>query len=108
MKALFYDSARLNIRLILVFFLTFIFNQQQSLAAVCGTPSIDIVFAEGDIVATLLTLPCGGKVIQITDALSGVNSGGNATSETRTVYSFSPDNANGVPTYQGSAWPYII
>ncbi len=57
---------------------------------------------------SLLTLECGGQVIQITGALAGGNAGGNATSETRTVYGFMPDNGNGTPNYTGSVWPYVI
>ncbi len=59
-------------------------------------------------VASLLTLPCGGQVIQITDAQSGPNGGGTATSDTRTIYAFAPDGGGPVPTYAGSAWPYVI
>lgn len=59
--------------------------------------------------ASLLTLPCGGQVIQITGALSGPNGGGTATSDTRTIYSFAPDGVGGIiPSYSGSAWPYVL
>ncbi len=57
---------------------------------------------------SLLTLECGGQVIQITGALAGSNAGGNATSETRTIYGFMPDNGNGTPIYTGTTWPYVI
>ncbi len=58
--------------------------------------------------ATLLTLECGGQVIQITGATPGTNAGGTATDETRTIYAFAPDNGNGIPSYTGSSWPYVI
>ncbi len=57
---------------------------------------------------SLLTLECGGQVIQITGALAGINAGGNATTSTRTIYGFMPDNGNGTPVYTGSTWPYVI
>ena len=59
-------------------------------------------------VASLLTLDCGGQVIQITGAVAGATDGGIATSETRTIYAFQPDNAGGEPSYEGDAWPYVI
>ncbi|NEN25323.1 T9SS type A sorting domain-containing protein [Cryomorpha ignava] len=57
---------------------------------------------------TLLTLDCGGQVIQITGALAGDNNGGTATADTRTIYGFMPDNGNGIPVYNGTTWPYVI
>ncbi len=57
---------------------------------------------------SLLELECGAFVIQVTGAQEGLNDGGTATAATRTVYTFIPDNANGIPTYTGSSWPYVI
>lgn len=57
---------------------------------------------------TLLTLDCGGQVLQITGALAGDNDGGTATADTRTIYAFMPDNGNGIPVYTGTTWPYVI
>lgn len=59
-------------------------------------------------VASLLTLDCGESVIQISWAQAGLNDGGTATSETRTIYAFGPDNSNPTPSYEGSSWPYVI
>jgi len=59
-------------------------------------------------IASLFTLECGGQVIQITGAVEGSNGGGSAISETRTIYAFAPDGGNGLPTYEGEAWPYVI
>ena len=58
--------------------------------------------------ASLLTLECGAQIIQISGASAGVNNGGTATSDTRTIYGFMPDNGNGTPQYSGSSWPYVI
>ncbi len=55
-----------------------------------------------------LTLPCGGEILQVTGAFEGSTAGGDATAETRTIYAYTPDNAGGVPTYLGTAWPYVI
>jgi predicted lipoprotein with Yx(FWY)xxD motif len=58
--------------------------------------------------ATLLTLECGGQVIQITGAQAEDTNGGLATAETRTVYIFTPDGDATVPSYQGDNWPYVL
>ncbi len=58
--------------------------------------------------ATLLELECGGMVIQVSGAFEGETDGGSATSDTRTIYAFAPDGGNGVPTYAGASWPYVI
>ncbi len=58
--------------------------------------------------ATLLTLDCGGQVIQITGAQSGTTDGGIATSDTRTIYAFLPDDGGGIPLYLGLDWPFVV
>ncbi len=58
--------------------------------------------------ASLLDLECGGMVIQISGAFEGETDGGSATSDTRTIYAFAPDGGNGIPTYAGASWPYVI
>lgn len=58
--------------------------------------------------ATLLSLECGGLVIQVTGAQAGATDGGLATSDTRTIYAFGPDGGGESPTYTGGAWPNVI
>jgi predicted extracellular nuclease len=57
---------------------------------------------------SLLTLPCGGEIIQVTNAAAGPTDGGVATDETRTIYAYQPDMAGGTPTYTGANWPYVL
>ncbi len=58
--------------------------------------------------ATLLELECGGEVIQISSAIAGPTLGGEAVSDTRTVYAYEPDGDGDSPTYVGAAWPYVM
>jgi len=63
--------------------------------------------ASSPAVVSVLTLPCGGEVLQVTGAFAGATDGGTATDGTRTIYAFQPDAAGGIPTYTGTAWPYV-
>jgi hypothetical protein len=60
---------------------------------------------------SLLEINCDGPnafILQATDAQEINTDGGQATRETRTIYAFNPDQGMGQPTYEGSAWPYVI
>ncbi len=83
-------------------------GEAEALSTVCFNACSDCSEVGTPASLTLLTLPCGGQVIQITGALAGSNGGGTATAETRTIYAFNFDNAGGTPTYTGSTWPYAI
>jgi hypothetical protein len=63
----------------------------------CSTP----------ILITALTLPCGGEILQVTNSEEVSTDGGEATSETKTIYAYAPDNALETPTYTGYYWPYV-
>lgn len=64
--------------------------------------------AAGPAQVSILTLPCGGEILQVTGAFAGSTAGGTATDETRTIYAYQPDNAGGVPNYVGANWPYVL
>jgi WD40 repeat protein/predicted lipoprotein with Yx(FWY)xxD motif len=66
------------------------------------------ILADEPAVATLLTLDCGGQVIQITGSAEVETGGGLATSGARTVYYFTLDGDGTSPSYQGGSWPYVI
>jgi hypothetical protein len=45
--------------------------------------------------------------LQVSGSFKGVNSGGSATNEKRTIYRNLSDSQNGSPTYTGSSWAYV-
>jgi len=57
---------------------------------------------------SILELECGGEVLQVTGSFAGSTGGGTATSATRTIYAYQPDGPNGVPTFTGTTWPYVV
>ncbi len=83
-------------------------GQPATLPTVCFNSCTSCETVGNPVSLTLLTLPCGGTVIQVTGALAGVNAGGTATADTRTVYAFDPDNGAGTPTFTGTVWAYVI
>ncbi len=59
---------------------------------------------------SLITLPEGATIMQVTGALSGSTDGGIATSDTRTLYYFAPDFGDdqiNFHDFAGSTWPYV-
>jgi len=57
---------------------------------------------------TLLDLDCcGGKIIQVTGASENSPPFANATSDTRTVYAYLPDNGEGEPNNSSSGFPHV-
>ncbi len=59
---------------------------------------------------SLITLPEGATIMQVTRALSGPTDGGIATSDTRTLYYFAPDFGDAQINFHdfaGTTWPYV-
>ncbi len=100
-------SAGLCTRLISASFLILFFHSQSTKAANIKLTVENTIVVDADALANL-NLPLGGQDIQISDAQMGINCGGNATTETGTLYSISPDNANEVHFYQSNTWPHKI
>ena len=59
----------------------------------------------------VITLLDGGTILQVSDALAGSTGGGQATSDTRSIYFFSPDFGDPPPNlhdFTGTTWPYVF
>jgi len=59
---------------------------------------------------SLIALPEGGTIMQVTDAVSGATGGGIASSDTRTIYYFAPDFGDtqiNFHDFAGTTWPYV-
>jgi MYXO-CTERM domain-containing protein len=88
------------------------------LCAWAATLTLGFVFSSSSVNAQLsfsvLQLPEGNEIIQVTDAVANNNPGGQATADTRTVYTFEPDFGDPFPNDPdfpgdgtGGAWPWV-